>query len=188
LLKYIEEYAKYVETTGFRNVKIEATAEFLNAIRKEQQQNTAVQFFNAELVATWQHLYFAVLNALTAFKSKRNISKSVAIEVMLYASAQRQIRKAIDLIGVKRDSAQVAVVIVGESPSSVKAVFSAVSKRVGAEPDDTVLELSKEKTRSIRRAFGISEKELETVMEKNNVEQALVDLVIERIALLSTQL
>jgi KEOPS complex subunit Cgi121 len=188
LLKYIEEYAKYVEITGFRNVKIEATAEFLNAIRKEQQQDTVVQFFNAELVATWQHLYFAVLNALMAFRNKRNISKNVAIEIMLYASAQRQIRKAIDLIGIKPDSANVAAVIVGESPSSVKAVFSAVSKCVGAEPDDTVLELSKEKMRSIRRAFGISEKELETVMEKNNAEQALVDLVIERMALLSTQL
>jgi tRNA threonylcarbamoyladenosine modification (KEOPS) complex Cgi121 subunit len=187
LLKYIEEYAKYVEITGFRNVKIEATAEFLKAIRKEQQ-NTVVQFFDAELVATWQHLYFAVLNALMAFRNKRNISKNVAIEIMLYASAQRQIRKAIDRLGVKCDSANVAVVIVGESPGSIKSVLSAVSKRVGKETDETVLELSKEKMQGICRAFGISEKELETVMEKNNVEQALVDMVVERAALLSTQL
>jgi len=187
LLKYIEEYVKYVEITGFRNVKVEANAEFLKAIRK-QQQNTVVQFFNAELVATWQHLYFAVLNALIAYRNKRNISRNVAIEVMLYASAQRQIRKAIDLMGVKCDSANVAVVIVGESPSSVKSVLSAVSKRVGVEPDEAVLVLSKEKMLSIRRAFGISEKELETVMEKNKVEQALVDMVVERVALLSTQL
>ena len=188
MLKYIEEYAKYVEITGFRNVKIEANAEFLKAIRKEQQQNTAVQFFDAELVATWQHLYFAVLNALMAFKNKRNISKNVAIEIMLYASAQRQIRKAIDLIGVEPESANVAVVIIDESPSSVKSVLSAVSKRVGKETDETVLEFSKEKMLSIRRAFGISAKELETVLEKNNVEQALVDMVVERAALLSTQL
>jgi tRNA threonylcarbamoyladenosine modification (KEOPS) complex Cgi121 subunit len=107
---------------------------------------------------------------------------------MLYASAQRQIRKAIDLIGVKPDSANVAVVIVGESPSSVKSVLSAVSKRVGKEPDDAVLALSKEKMQGIYRAFGISEKELETVTEKNNVEQALVDMVVEQVALLSTQL
>ena len=188
MLKYIEEYAKYVEITGFRNVKIEANAEFLKAIRNEQQQNTAVQFFNAELVATWQHIYFAVLNALMAFENKRNISRNIAVEVMLYASAQRQIRKAIDLIGVKCDLANVAVVIVGESPSCVKSVLSAVSKRISVEPDDAVLELSKEKMLSIRRAFGISEKELDTVMEKNNVEQALVEMVVERVALLSTQL
>jgi len=42
--------------------------------------------------------------------------------------------------------------------------------------------------RGIREAFGVTETELETVMEKTNGAQALVDLVIERMALLSTQL
>ncbi len=188
MLKYIEETGKYVEITGFRNIMIGDAKEFLKAVRKEKQQRGWVQFFDAELVATWQHLHFAVLNALLAFKNERNISKSVAMEAMLYASAQRQIRRAIELIGVKCDSANVAVVIIGESPNSVKVCLSAVSKRLGKEPDETVLELTKEKTQSIRKAFGINAKELEAVMEKNNVEQALVNLVIERTALLSTQL
>jgi KEOPS complex subunit Cgi121 len=109
LLKYIAEAGKYVEITGFRNVGIKDAEEFVKAARKETPQSTWVQFFDAELVATWQHLYFAVLNALLAFKTERNISKSVAMEVMLYASAQRQIRKAIQLVGVKCDSENVAV-------------------------------------------------------------------------------
>ena len=41
---------------------------------------------------------------------------------------------------------------------------------------------------SICEAFDITEKELGTVMKKNNLEQAVVDLVIERMALLATQL
>jgi KEOPS complex subunit Cgi121 len=188
LLKYIAEAGKYVEITGFRNVGIKDSKEFVKATCKETPQSIWVQFFDAELVATWQHLYFAVLNALLAFKNERNISKSVAMEAMLYASAQRQIRKAIDLIGVKCRSANVAVVITGESAESVKAFLSAVSKRVGEEPDDEVLEFSNEKAQGIREAFGVSKTELETVMGKSNSEQALVDLVIERMALLSTQL
>lgn len=187
MLKYIEEAGKYVEMTGFRNVGIKDAEEFVKAARKETPQSVLIQFFDAELVATWQHLYFAVLNALLAFRSERNISKSVAMEAMLYASAQRQIRKALQLIGVKRDSANVAVVIIGEKSDSVKTVLSAVSKRVGEEPDESVLEVSKEKARGIREAFGITETALETVMDKNNGEQALVNLVIERMALLSTQ-
>ena len=106
---------------------------------------------------------------------------------MLYASAQRQIRKALQLMGVKSASANVAVVIIGANPDSVKAALSAVSKRVGAEPDETVLELTREKTRSIRKAFGIAAEELEAVGKKD-AAQALVNLVIERTALLSTQL
>jgi KEOPS complex subunit Cgi121 len=188
LLKYIEEHGKYVEITGFRSVRIEDAEEFLKAIRKEKQQNTVVQFFNAELVATWQHLYFATLNALTAFRNKGNIAKNVAMEVMLYASAQRQIRKAIAVIGVKRDSANIAIVTIGENIDSVKTTLRTVSKRIGAKPDETVLELSKGKVWSIRRAFDISEKELKTVMKKGDAQQALVNLIVERAALLSTQL
>jgi KEOPS complex subunit Cgi121 len=188
LLKYIEEAGKYVELTGFKNVNISDAEEFVKAAREETPQTAWVQFFEAELVATWQHLYFAVLNALLAFRNELNISKSVAMEVMLYASAQRQIRKAIKLMGVKPDSANVAVVIIGENPDSVQATLSVVSKSIGAELDETVLELTKEKIQSIRKAFGIGANELEAVMEKKNAKQALVNLVIERTALLSTQL
>jgi len=188
LLKYINESGKYVEITGFRNVRIKDAEEFVKTTRKETPESAWIQFFDAKLVATWQHLYFAVLNAQLAFKNERTISKSVAIEVMLYASAQRQIRKAIQLVGVKRGSTNVAVVIIGENPDSVQAVLSAVSRPIGVEPDETVLELTKEKTKSIRKAFRISAKELEAVMEKKNVDHALVNLVIERTALLSTKL
>jgi KEOPS complex subunit Cgi121 len=188
MLKCIAEAGKYVEITGFRNVCIKDAEEFVKAARKETPQNGWIQFFDAELVATWQHLYFAVLSALLAFKNERNISKSLAMEIMLYASAQRQIRKAIDLVGVKCASASVAVVIIGESAESVEAFLSAVSKRVGEESDDSVMEVSKEKMQVICEAFGVTETELETVMEKTNGTQALVDLVIERMALLPTQL
>ena len=188
MLKYIEEAEKYVEITGFRNVVIRDAEGFVEAARTKLPKSAGVQFFDAKLVATWQHLYFAVLNALFAFKSERNISRSVAMEVLLYASAQRQIKKAIDFMGVKCASANVAVAIIGESAESVDEILSIVSKHVGEEPDDDVLEISKEKVEGIREAFGITKTELETVTKKNNSKGALVDLVVERVALLSTQL
>lgn len=187
MLRHFEEFGEYVEITGFSNVKIENAEGFLKSTRREQQE-TAIQFFNAELVATWQHLYFAVVNALTSFRNKSNISKNVAVEVMLYASAQRQIRKAIALVGVKRDSANVAMVIIGENPDVVKTALSSVSEHIGREPDETVLALSTGKVQSIRSAFSISENELKTVVKSGEAQQALVDLVCEQMALLSTQL
>ena len=186
MLKYIEEAGKYVEITGFRNVGVRDAEGFVKAARKELPESVWVQFFDAGLVASWQHLYFAVLNALLAFKNGRNISKSAAMETMLYASAQRQIRKAIDFMGVKCAVADVAVVVIGENAESVEELLSAVSKRVGKKPDDTVLEISGKKAGRIREAFGVTDAELEAVLEKNDA--ALVDLVIERVALLSTQL
>lgn len=186
MLKFIEESGKYVEITGFRNVSVKDAEEFVKAARKELPESVWVQFFDAGLVATWQHLYFAVLNALLAFKNERNISKSAAMETMLYASAQRQIRRAIDFMGVKCAVADVAVVVIGENAESIEALLAAVAKRVDKEPDDSVLEISQEKAERIREAFGVTEAELEAVLEKNDA--ALVDLVLERVALLSTQL
>jgi tRNA threonylcarbamoyladenosine modification (KEOPS) complex Cgi121 subunit len=188
MLKYLEEDGKCVEITGFRNAKIGNVKALLNAVRKQVPKGAEVQFFDADLVTSWQHLYFAVLNALMTFRNGRNISKSLAVEVLLYASAQRQIKKAIALIGVKRVSANVATVIISENGSSARMALSVVSKCIGAEPDEKVLELSEKKVQRIKLAFGISELELETSTVKDNSEQALVDLVIERVALLSTKL
>ena len=178
----------YVGITGFRNAQIADFTALLEGTRSERPQRVWVQLFNADLVATWEHLYFAVINALTAFRSKRNISKSPAMETMLYASAQRQIEKALAKMGVKRGVSNVAVTVIGESPESVKATLTAVSKLVGIAADESVLELQAEKLQGIRRAFGITENELIAILEKGNVEQAVANLVIERMALLQTQL
>ena len=187
MLKYIEEFRRQVEVTGFRNVRIRDIEEFLTIIRKEMPSNVEIQFFDAKFVATWQHLYFAALNALTAFKNKENISKSVAMETMLYASAQRQILKSMKLLGIKPDSSEMAVLIIGEKPETIRSALSMVSKHVKSEPDDTVLELSEEKATIVQKIFGISSVELRTIVKKDDLERALADLVIERMALLSTQ-
>ena len=187
MLKYIEEFGKYVTITGFRNVKIKDAEEFLKKIHKKKGSNVETQFFDAKYVATWQHLYFAVLNALTAFKNKRNISKSLAMETMLYTSTQRQIRKAMELLGIKSGTSEIAVLIIGENSENVKSALSMISANAVAQCDDTVLELSEEKERIIQKNFGISDSELKTVRKKDGVKEALTNLVIERMALTATQ-
>ncbi len=187
MLKTIEEFGKHVAIAGFENVEIKDIEEFLGAVRREKPLNVEIQFFDAKLVATWQHMYFAVLNALTAFKNKKNISKSLAMEAMLYASAQHQIRKAMMLLGIKSNSSEIVVLIVGAELETVRLVLFMVSKYVNAQPTDTVLGLSKEKVAVIREIFGISDAELKTVMKKDGLEKALTDLIIERMALLAAQ-
>lgn len=187
MLKHFEEFGKYVAIAGFRNVKVKDSEEFIRKIRKEKPSNVEIQFFNAEFVATWEHLYFAVLNALTAFKNKKNISKSVAMETMLYASAQRQIQKAMKLLGIKSDSSEIVVVTIGGNLERVKSALTIVSKYINAKRDDTILQLSEKKVKVIKKTFGISDVELKTLMERNNLKNALVNLVIERMALLATQ-
>jgi tRNA threonylcarbamoyladenosine modification (KEOPS) complex Cgi121 subunit len=187
MLRYIKEYGKYAEITGYSDVAFEAAEAFLKANRKQSRQNVDIQLFDAQLIATQEHLYFAVLNALQAFQNSTNHSKSPAMETILYASAQRQIQKAIERIGIKPQTKNVAVTIIGEDPKQIQSDLEALTESVGKEPDDKVLAMTKTKETKIRKAFEIGEEELKTVTKNGDSETAIVNLVIERVALLSTQ-
>ena len=186
MLQLVKEYGKYLEITGYRNIKFEAAETFLKANRKLNRQNVDIQFFNAEFIATQEHLYFAVLNALQAFKNKTNLSKSPAMETMLYASAQRQIQKAIERNGIKPETRNMALIIIGDDPKQIESALQAVTKSLGSEPDESVLEITKPKETKIKKAFEITEEELK-VEENGGQEKTIANLVIERVALLSTR-
>ena len=83
MLQYLKEYGQYVEITGYKDVAFDRVEAFLKADRKKIGQSVNIQFFDAELIATQEHLYFAVLNAPQAFKNKTNRSKSPAMETLL---------------------------------------------------------------------------------------------------------
>jgi KEOPS complex subunit Cgi121 len=187
LTKRLGDVNKYVAIAGFRNVKIKDVNYFLECVRREVDE-AHVQFFDAKLVASQQHLYFAALNALKAFEKKLNISNSPAIEVLLYASAQRQIRKAVNMLGIKPHSSQVAVLIIAETKRGADIALEAVSKLISGERDDCVLELTDEKFEGVKTLFDVSDLEVEAKLRKEGLErEALVDLVIEHVALLATQ-
>ena len=188
MLQYIKDYGRYVEITGFRNVRFSDAEAFLKANRKRTRSSINLQFFDADVVATREHLYFSVLNALQAFRSRTNLSKSLAVETMLYASAQRQIKRAIELSGIKPQTTSMAVTVVGEDPSEIRALLRRISRCVGGEPDETVLELTEAKLERIKEAFQIQTEEIKTVKTNKGEEEAVVSLVIERVALLATQL
>ncbi|MFQ6087071.1 MAG: KEOPS complex subunit Cgi121, partial [Candidatus Bathyarchaeia archaeon] len=156
---------------------------------KEKTGNACVQFFDAKLVAGWQHLYFAALNAANAFRNKLNISNSLSIEILLYASAQRQIKEAVKLIGIHPNSRDVAVVIVTNTRSEASSLLSIISALLtGSIRDDGLLELTDDKAEGIKSLFEISDIELEAKVEREDGEkEALTDLVIEHVALLVTQ-
>ncbi len=188
MLYCLKEYGKWVEITGYRNISFAKAEEFLKANRKEIKQIVDIQFFDAELIASREHLYFAALNALQAFQNKTNISKSPAMETMLYASAQRQIQRAIQRSGIKSETKNMAVLILGEKQRPIQFARDALSEYVGMDPDEKVLEMSKAKEKKIIETFQITEEELRAIVKNDDCEAAVVNLVVERVALLSTQI
>ncbi len=108
------------------------------------------------------------------------------METMLFASAQRQIQKSIEHIGVKPQSKNLAVIIVSEDIPKIEAELEALTDCFGTQPDASVLQLTGDKQKRIRAAFEITEEEIKT--ENSPIEKAIMNLVIEHVALLATQL
>jgi len=182
-----EEPNEHITIVGFRNVQIENINAFLEHFRKENRE-ASVQFFDAKHVAGSQHLYFAALNALNAFDKNTNISNNLAVEALLYASAQRQIKKAVEMLGIKQDSSEVAAVIMTENRHKKNNYLRLITKIIPGERNDNVLELTDKKIGNIKNLFRISDLEFEAKLEKEGLEkEALTDLVIERMALLVTK-
>ncbi|UCE44436.1 MAG: hypothetical protein JSV57_02870 [Candidatus Bathyarchaeota archaeon] len=187
MIRKLEGSGRYIAIAGFKNVQIKDVNDFLNLVRKKTA-DVEIQIFNANLIASWKHLYFAALNALTAFESKLNISRSLAMETLLYASAQSQIDKAIDLLGSKSESPYIAVLVIAKTFKEADSALGTISRLVSGERDDCILELTYEKMEGVRRMFDISDLELESKLELKGLEKnVLVDLVIEHVALLATQ-
>jgi len=186
-IKKLEGYDKFLAIAGFKDVRVRDLDAFFRLV-KETTGGACVQFFDARLIAGWEHLYFAALNASNAFRNKLNISNSLAVEILLYASAQRQIKEAVRLLGLKPQSRQIAVLVLTESRERVASTLETVSEILGGKRDDSVLELTHEKVEGIRELFGITDVELGAKLEKKGLDsRALTDLVIEHGALLTTQ-
>ena len=110
------------------------------------------------------------------------------METLLYASAQRQIKEAVKMIGIKPNTSRVAILVLTENRDQASTVLKAVSKLLGGRRDDSVVDLTDDKMTDLKRLFAISNVELEAKKDRSDAErQALTDLVIEHIALLVTQ-
>jgi len=99
------------------------------------------QILDANAIAGVEHLYFAAVNALKAFSQGLNISKRFSLEFLLHVSGQRQISKAIEMVGVKRDTKEIVLVIFAQKKKVSSTAITTISKIIGGIRDDNVLEI-----------------------------------------------
>lgn len=178
---------KNLHILGLENVTVK-NPNFLFETLKQSFAGVIFQIFDAEKVAGKAHIKFAVLNALKAFKIGKNISKNLPVEVMLYVSGQRQIEKALKMVGISSKTKNLILIVFKVSSEIAFKVLDEVCRLVGGKINDRVIEVNCKKIETIKRTFEISNIEIETQMFDNiTLEEAIEKLVIERVALLATQ-
>jgi KEOPS complex subunit Cgi121 len=72
---------------------------------------TAVQAFHAPFIYGKYHIYSAVEHAVRAFHNQTQICHSLDMEILLYAAGRRQIRDAIDTMGIRFGEPMVVVAV-----------------------------------------------------------------------------
>jgi tRNA threonylcarbamoyladenosine modification (KEOPS) complex Cgi121 subunit len=138
------------------------------------------QLFDADMVAGWEHLYMAAVNAVKAYEMGGAVSKSLPVEVLLYASCSDQIKKAILTMGVTASTGKLALVVMAPSKVSAEEAYRRAARLLGVE-DDGVLDVTDEKFERLKSAYGIGDGAIEAV--GGDRLKALTSLIVERGAL-----
>ncbi|MEM2913370.1 MAG: KEOPS complex subunit Cgi121 [Candidatus Bathyarchaeia archaeon] len=176
---------KHLIVEGFKNIKINNLDSLFSFI-KVSSRNCHVQILDAALVAGFEHIYFAVLNAIKSFKTGINVSRSLEVEILLFASGQNQIKRAIEILGIKPYSSSAALIIIADDHAEAIATLNYISNILDGERDHYVIELTDEKISGIIETFKISKLEIDASI-RASLKDAVKNILIERAALLVTE-
>ncbi|HJJ43328.1 MAG TPA: KEOPS complex subunit Cgi121 [Methanocorpusculum sp.] len=142
------------------------TLEKVNRIGKET--GSTIVLFDATKIAGRPHIESAVMHAKRSFFNGKNIARSLSMEILLYASGQRQCSLA-PRFGLQIGNNQVFVLILdGETEKAHDNLRVIVE-----ETDDITADRE-----TLKKEFDITDEELGVVGESR-----IGELVLERVAL-----
>jgi KEOPS complex subunit Cgi121 len=137
-----------------------------------------LQVLDSRYVADKEHLEFAIIQAIRSFKRKKMISKNLMMEIMLKASAQRQIGKAIEIFGVKKSN--LVYILTETLPVKLMREYKC---------NEVKILFNKKKYVDLKKQFKISDNEISVIAGTNSKErESVLKMIIkERIALLEAK-
>lgn len=143
-----------------------------------QKNNIIIQTFNADLIYGKNHIISAVEHAIRAMDQKTNTTNSLGMEILLYASGERQLKLAIPKMGVKKGKSNIVFVLI----SGIKDAKGRISDKsidgllelLSLNRDNKVIDGDE----STLRKFGINENEIKTVTKAK-----YGDLILEKVAM-----
>jgi KEOPS complex subunit Cgi121 len=159
---------------------IKDRAELISALRDiTASHGCVIQVLDADKIVSIRHLLFAYEKAMQAFAEKRNIAKDLGVEILRYASGERQIERALS-IGLSSSTKRIALVL---SPAPIPS--NGLCRFPDASGLSTIVEEDglgcSFKAETVKEAFNISEEEILAVGDSR-----IPDLVLERVALVDT--
>jgi tRNA threonylcarbamoyladenosine modification (KEOPS) complex Cgi121 subunit len=173
-----------VSVTEVENEKGLSTEELILLAGKEWPGIDAVQFLDPSLIVDDMHLVSAAQNAVNALSGNYTISRSLAVEIVVYSSGTKQIGKALQALGVKDGLPSLVLVIVGRGPEIVSSCLESLTNQVGPEVS-TPFAMDTRKMQTIMDYFGVTNSELQlfkTSLDARDTRSALSRCVVSRVS------
>ena len=95
----------------------------------------AAQLFDNRLIWGKRHLYSAIWHAYQAATHDQMISKTLSIEILLYAAGQRQIHKAIEILGVNPTTRSIVGTLLGDDLPSLREAYTYLLEKLEMTAD-----------------------------------------------------
>jgi tRNA threonylcarbamoyladenosine modification (KEOPS) complex Cgi121 subunit len=107
-------------------------------------------------------------------EEKTNTTNSLVMEILLYASGERQLKLAIPKMGVKKENRRIAFVILNTKSKISNKLIDELLQFITLVRDDKILEGNKDTLKN----FGLKEDEIKTVRKAK-----YGDLILEKVAM-----
>jgi tRNA threonylcarbamoyladenosine modification (KEOPS) complex Cgi121 subunit len=176
----IENYTVYI--LGFRRYYVEDPASLIGILR-EVCKPAEIQVLRADCILNLEHIQFAILYALKSIKKSVNIAKTLPLEILLKIAAEDQIDEALSKVGLKKGEQDIVILILSENDDYAKMASGKVERMLGRKVDLDVLKPTEDKIRRIMELFSISEDRLKAEHMYPDVEAAILNILMEDIAL-----
>lgn len=100
-----------IKILGFTG-SIDSVGETLDKIDSIKEDGEIIQLLNADSIVSKNHIIHGVNQAILAFERGENLAKDLSVEVVLRCSAQRQISKAFNILGLKEGNMNLCAVLI----------------------------------------------------------------------------
>lgn len=162
---------------GITEAQIEDVPVLLQRIKQLAiKYDISLQLVNADRVATKEHLQVASYHAQKAFQQKTATANSLEIETLLYATGQRQIAKALTLMGISPNTKDIAAIICCSPTITISEPVREMLDILKGKEADFVLQMTPKKEKALIKMFEITLEELKSA--------STYELILERMALL----
>jgi KEOPS complex subunit Cgi121 len=165
-----------IQIAGF-NAEIDDLTELMNLINvlvaENECEGCVIQLLKADGIAGKKHVMQAVSQALIAFNRNDNVAQDLGLEICVRASAQRQISRALKILGIEEGKIGICAVTV----DCDEKIMPQLHKIIGTK-NNKVLDPNID---VLKKLYKISNKEIKSA---GTIERVL----IERTALLSLEI